>query len=298
MERTHMLQNIENYLLTGDLSDTTRAAYRRTLVMMLAEGVTFGADAPDAMQLHDWLTSRSWSNAMQRQALAAVRGFVRHQYGANHPALQLRIKRHQTPPQRTLTADQADQLYQTFDTSQHKGRRDIAMYSLMLDCGLRAAELCSLQLRHVHLADQYLQVRRKGGTWHQVHYDVHTALDVDAWIGVRSVLVANWLASGQISTDPGALFCGIGGSKPGTPITTSGLRVIVRYWGQRIGIKLSPHDMRRTSATLAAEAGASDQMMMVQYGWQDASMVRRYTRRLTSRRFADRYSPVRQVRDS
>ena len=64
------------------------------------------------------------------------------------------------------------------------------------------------------------------------------------------------------------------GLKPG------GLQKIVEGWGLRLGVRLSPHDLRRSFATLATIFGAPSRVVQAAGRWSDIQMVERYTRGL------------------
>lgn len=121
-------------------------------------------------------------------------------------------------------------------------------------------------------------------------FSMITTLDVDNWLSSRE----NHAKQGV-----GTVFVGIGGRTPGRPLTRDGLRVIVREWGERAGLgePISPHAFRRSGATIGAENGASDQLLMQQFGWTSPQMVRMYTKRIQIRLFAENYSPVTKIRN-
>jgi integrase len=92
----------------------------------------------------------------------------------------------------------------------------------------------------------------------------------------------------DIVNNTDAVFVGVGGSKPGQRLTTSGLRVIVRKWGDGAGLgQISPHVFRRTFATLATIGGAPSRMVQLAGRWSRIEEVERYTRALTLDRFYD-----------
>jgi len=65
-------------------------------------------------------------------------------------------------------------------------------------------------------------------------------------------------------------------------MTRSGLYDVVRDAFVAAGITdkvFSPHDLRHTSASHAADSLSESQMMAL-YGWKDASMARHYTRQV------------------
>jgi len=58
------------------------------------------------------------------------------------------------------------------------------------------------------------------------------------------------------------------------------LQGMVKRWGLGIGIKLSPHDLRRSFATLSTLFGAPSRVVQVAGRWSTIEMVERYTREI------------------
>ena len=63
---------------------------------------------------------------------------------------------------------------------------------------------------------------------------------------------------------------------PGKRFTISGMRSWVLRIGKRAGIKLSPHALRRTFATLALKAGMNVFQLQGLLGHSSLEMTRRY----------------------
>jgi len=290
-----MKKKIEQYLRTRGFSVSTQKTYRWYLNQLTEIDGKDPADM-DAVDLADWLDGHTtWGGNMRYLAATTVKGFCRWLFGPDHPCLDLIVKKAKVPPGRSLTDKKVVKLYEMFTITGEgkrilKDRRDLAMLSTFLDAGLRAHEICSLRVDHIFLDDSdytYLNVQVKGGDWDEKPFSVFTALDLGTWLSVR-----DQVANPGVDT----VFVGVWGNTPGEPMTTDGLRAVVRSWGKKAGIgHISPHDFRRTSSTMAAEDGASDQVLMSQFGWSDNRMPRRYTRRLRKRKFLD-YSPVTRVR--
>lgn len=279
---------IEEFLFAQDkYSEATQNQYRYLLRLWMSS--VEDIEHFEATKFQKWLKGHGWGDNTQYVAACAIRAFIKWRWGAKHPALLYSAKRKDTPPQRTLTALEVDKLYKSFPVSDF-GRRDTAMLSVFIDTGLRASEICRLSLDYLHLDEHYLSVVVKGGKWMDKSFSVYTALDLDNWLSVR-----DYHALDGVET----VFVGIDGKTPGEPMTRDGLRVVVRKWGERAGLEkpISPHAFRRTTTTLGAENGASDQLLMQQMGWKSAEMVRRYTKMLRNRAFADNYSPVAKVRN-
>jgi integrase len=195
----------------------------------------------------------------------------------------MRVKRVDSGPQRTLTKEQVDQLLNSLNTETLSGIRNKAMLLLMLDTGLRANEVCSLQLKRLNLEERTLQVKIKGGDWGEGVFTETTAGWLDLWLKLRDRVA---------ETRTGTVFVSIKGTRPGTSITRDGLRSIFRRMGKKAGLGLiSPHDMRRTFATLSIRNGAPTRLVQIAGRWKNIREVERYTRALTASDI-DPYSPV------
>jgi integrase/recombinase XerD len=267
----------EEYLASnGSWAGETRDRYRRAINLYICEL----GDRKDlkASELGQWLDSHPWGSSMKWITLNAVKGFIRYRWGNKHPALKLKIRRKDSGPQRTLNAEQVKKLLSHFDTTTIKGKRDLAMACLMLDTGLRCSEITNIELKYVDLDNKALMVIIKGGKWGKAVFSAYTTRELIEWIIVRTG--EKWL------------FTSIGGNTPGKKLTRSGLQRIIKYWGieSEIG-ELSPHDFRRTFATLTIKAGAPSRIVQVAGRWSSIELVERYTRVLEAESI-EPYSPV------
>lgn len=272
--------DIDVFLLSGNWSDSTKIKYRRILIDFSSSFSDFQSFS--VLDFSDWLNSHPWGSSQKWIAYIAVRNFLRHFFGVSHPALTFKYKRKPSPPQRSLNLDQVKSLLLTFDTSTPKGRRDLAICSLFLDSGLRVSEVCNIDLTHFHPDDLFFDVFIKGGRWDRAIFSSYTLSCILCWLPDRSVFSV---------PDCSRLFISLGGTKPGTSLTRSGLQRIVFYWGKSIGIQLSPHDLRRTFATLATIAGAPSRLLQKAGRWSDISMVQQYTKSVETDAFRN-YFPI------
>lgn len=266
-----LLSDIESFLNEKPYSQCTRESYRYHLTKLITE--CGDIENLTVEQFRSWLFSHEWWSDNHRWvAYCSIRVFLRWRFGSNHPALALRIRRGETAPQRTLNYSEVIRLIESFDTATPKGKRDLAICCLLLDTGLRSAEICRVDLRHVNLEMQRLSVIVKGGSWKEAVFSEQTKAAIERWLVERSHIV-----------EPNFryLFCGIGGNTPGKKLTPSGLRCIMRGWAKQAGIPvLSPHDFRRTFATLSIRNGAPSRIVQIAGRWSSLEMVERYTRRL------------------
>ncbi len=227
---------------------------------------------------------RGLSDASIKQMTGAYRSFFAFALGDKSPAAAVPYPKVHRRRQRTLDAEAAMKVLASCDTSTHMGTRNLAIFTLMLDTGLRSSEVCRLQLAKVDLAKRRLVVIVKGGDEAIGIFSRTTAANIARWLTVRSECA---------QPGEGALFVNLGTDLyRGRHLTPSGLRIIFRLTGQRLGMAgFSPHDMRRTFATIAIKTGAPTRVVQAAGRWGDVSMVERYTADIAAEDF-ERYSPV------
>lgn len=258
---------IDKFLSSKSLSSSTKIKYRKAITNFL-----FSFSDPSLIsssQLENYLNSFNWSSSNQWVVFNAIKQFLSFCYGPSHPALILKIKRFPSPPQRVLTLDQVKLIFSKFDTSKPSGRRDLSMFVLFLDSGLRVSEVSNLLLNSLHIDQLYCDVFIKGGKWERAIFSEYTGSCLISWLADRSIY-----STFSCKT----IFCSLGGNTPGYRLTREGIQRIVLNWGKKIDIKLSPHDLRRTFATLATISGAPSRLLQAAGRWSDISMVEHYTK--------------------
>lgn len=270
-----MKNDLADFLASHPYSASTKRTYEDVLTRMLGE--VRDPASMTASELLDILKKSGWGNARQCVALAAMKKYLAWKYGQSHGALSAKLKRVQGKPQRALTPETALQLLASFDRHDPKGARDLAICALALDTGLRASEICRLQQADVDAEHRVLQVLVKGGQWEAAVFSDQTAAHIEHWKHFRKV------ADGQ-----GHLFTNI---LTGEGLTPEGLFAIVELWGKNIGIRLSPHDLRRSMAVIGTLNGASERSLMEMGRWKSSQMIKRYTRTLRLEQLR-KYLPV------
>lgn len=227
----------------------------------------------DASMIFEWFASNeAWKPATKYAALAAVKKFYRWKFGDDHPITRVKVRRLDPGPQRTLEKDELLDVLAAIDTTSVNGIRDLAIISLMVDTGLRASEMCNLELNRLDLKKQRLTVVVKGGGIAEKLFFDYTSACIENWLGFRPRVAS-----------PGMkyVFVAVGGKNPGHKMTVSGLRYITNKLSRLSEVgHFSAHALRRTFATLATENGAPSRVVQVAGGWKSIRMVERYTRTL------------------
>lgn len=288
---TDLEVTITEYLIAArqiGRSAATLKAYgwhlKRLAAWLEGKGIT-RTDQVTRTNLREWGASLHdrWSPPSIKLAVAATRAFfawtTEEQLIGENPATALKLPAIKRRVQRTLTAEEVQQLLDTCDDSP-TGHRNAALVSLLADSGLRSAEVCRLKTADVHLDLGGLVVIGKGGHEDRAYFGQATRKRLQTWMETRTDQAPTMLAS-------------IGGLTPGQPLTTGGLRAILRKLGQRASVPgVSPHTFRRTFACIATAAGAPSRDVQEWGRWTDISQVERYTQAFKAGRFYTKYSPM------
>lgn len=284
-------------------SERTRAAYRWHLQQLAHWLIEEHIETPAALsrrtlRRYSAAAAERWSPATHRQAIAAIKGFCTFLHAeeatAKNYADALTLPAVPTRQQRTLTAAEIRALLTAAETlDPPRAMRDTAIIALLTDSGLRAAELCKLQLDTLDLAAGRLVTIGKGDKEAPAYFGDKTRDYLKSWLVAR----LDWFRSHPDAEDSGALFVSLGGATPSAPLTPAGLRRILADLGQRAGISsVSPHAFRRAFATLLSQAGAPSRLTQILGRWSNLNMVERYTRALETEHQAhaahQRYSPI------
>lgn len=163
------------------------------------------------------------------------------------------------------------------------GRRDYAIIRILIDTGLRRAEIGRLQMQDVirRERDWYLRVTVKGGDEALSRLGYKAAKALYKYLGARSRFY------GQ---EAPALWLGTSG-----PLTPRGIAWILSRRAKEAGVKdIRPHRFRFTFTHLALASGMSEADVQQLGHWRDSKMVRHYGKALATERAHEahrRHSP-------
>lgn len=129
-----------------------------------------------------------------------------------------------------------------------KGRRDQAMFTLMLRCGLRVEEVAHLFLSDIDFKRRILFIQDGKGAKDRIVYISNDALA--ALLEYLRVRPANKVKK---------VFLVAKGPLTGQPLSIRGIQKRMEYYARKTGLRISCHHLRHTMATqmLNADAGLS-----------------------------------------
>ena len=198
---------------------------------------------------------RSNSNVTRARKVSALRQFfhyltdVTHQLETN-PAKNLSIPKLPTRMPKYLTLEQSIELLSLPESTGNYAERDYCILTLLLNCGLRRAELAGLNLNDVR-SDHTLRVIGKGNKERILYLNEACQKALEAYLPKRPVDGAK---------DKRALFYGHTKQR----ISVQGVHYIVKgYLKQIPGAEdLSTHKLRHTAATLMYQQGGVDVLVL------------------------------------
>jgi site-specific recombinase XerD len=157
------------------------------------------------------------------------------------------------PLPRSLRDHEVEKLFEAI-----KGKRDMAMFKLMLRCGLRVEEVSHLTLGAIDLKRRRIMVLQGKGGKDRVVYisqDAHEALT--AYLKLRSCYRTK------------KVFLVEKGTYRGQAISVRGIQKRIEYYAKKTRINVSCHRLRHTMATqlLNAEAEVETIQDLLGHNW-------------------------------
>lgn len=174
-------------------------------------------------------------------------------------------------PVPVLSDDAIHKLLKACEGKDLAARRDTAIIRLLLDSGLRRAELAGLKVEDVSLANGIATVVGKGNRRRDCPFGLKTAQALDRYLRARS---------GHPHAHEPDLWLGERG-----PLTHWGIDQIVRERAAEAKIgNVHLHQFRHTWAHLCQKNGMPESALMENAGWQSRQMVDRYAKSAAAER--------------
>jgi len=168
-----------------------------------------------------------------------------------------------------LERRQAERLINAPDTTTLAGKRDRALFSVLIGCGLRRSEAAALAFPHI---------QQREGRWVIVdlvgkHGRIRS-VPMPAW---AKIAIDEWSAASGIDT--GLVFRPVNKGDRVTQGSLTGncIRLALRKYTSELGLaNLAPHDLRRTFARLAHKGRAKLEQIQLSLGHSSVQTTERY----------------------
>jgi site-specific recombinase XerD len=177
-------------------------------------------------------------------------------------------KRHGVRVGNWLTLDQVERLLELPDSKTNKGKRDRALLTLLVGCGLRRQELAALRIEDIQQRDGrwcIVDMLGKGNRFRTV--------PMPSW---AKDAADEWLAAARFSTGLVLGAVNKGGSIARQGMTAQSIYEVVDAYGKTLGAPLAPHDVRRTFAKLAYKGRAPLEQIQLVLGHASIQTTERY----------------------
>jgi site-specific recombinase XerD len=163
-----------------------------------------------------------------------------------------------------LTEEEIGRLLNVCKGSDFESRRDTAIIRLLLDSGLRVAELIGIELQRLDFEQDVVIVLGKGRRQRAAPFGNRTGEALRRYLRAR--------AKHPLATATDALWLGRLGA-----MTGSGVRQMMERRGREADIEgLHPHRFRHQFAHQWLAAGGAEQDLMRLAGWRSRQMLGRY----------------------
>lgn len=260
MQMTHVIINFRRHLKRRNYSKHTVKYYLNIIKQyVIWLDVPLEAASPDKIDMYiDYLLRKRMNPASINLYLAIIRvfyGYLKYEEKIDliNPVNRKRRLRVPRPLPRSLRDQEVEKLFTVI-----KSKRDMAMFKLMLRCGLRVEEVSHLTLGAIDLKRRRIMVLQGKGGKDRVVYisqDAHEALT--AYLKLRS----RYRTKNVFLVDKGTY--------KGQAISVRGIQKRIEYYAKKTRIDVSCHRLRHTMATqlLNAEAEVETIQDLLGHNW-------------------------------
>ncbi len=202
-------------------------------------------------------TSRNNSSVTRARKASAIRGFFKYisdkmNYISSNPVSQLQVAPNRKKLPKYLTLEQSKELLAAVDGENRE--RDYCILTLFLNCGLRLAELVSLNLTDFDLENKTLKVTGKGNKQRMLYLNKACTDAISVYLAVRP-------HDAIVESDRNALFI----SRLKKRMGRQAVQLMVYGYLKKIGLNgdhYSVHKLRHTAATLMYQYGDVDVLVL------------------------------------
>lgn len=268
-----------NYNWPDDITAITTNHLREFLVYLRETPHRFNSKCPRAMKPINSTTVQKYYRALS----ALFNWSINEGILETSSLVKIKVPRAEKKVVKSLIHSEVTQLISSFlDT--FEGIRNKAIILILVDCGLRLGELLNLKILDINMEQQLLKVDGKTGE-RVVRYGATTGKALKKYLKIRTRVDGNndslWLTS------------------EGITLKDSSVETLFIKLAKKTGIRVHPHLLRHTFATMWLKNGGDSLMLQRLLGHTTLMMTNRYCQAVGCYDAVEshrKYSPVDNLR--
>ncbi len=197
-----------------------------------------------------------------------------------HPFQRIHTPKRSLPINEPLSADEIRRIFDSQSIKTLTGLRNRALFAVLLDTGLRLAEVAAMDVADLDWKFGHVKVTGKGAKERRVRMGSTTMAAVDRYLRARArVRDVPWLWDGRT----------------GERLREAGISSLHSVLGAALDIHLHPHRFRHTNAQSLLSSGMDRESVRELLGHADLQTLRVYTRATDTERALEahrKHSPM------
>lgn len=248
METNELLKEYQDELIRQDKSDNTIASYMldlKAFIKWYGESTGEGIEKLIALDLKDYrgfLMTNGVKVSTVNRKIASINKFLEwlNTKGILDKQLKLKQIKRSTSEQQFKGLDSKELKALRKEVHRNGNKRDIFMFELLINTGIRVSELCDIKLNSIEISERkgILSIIGKGMKQRTVALNKDVREAYEEYMKVRP------------STNSDYLFVGQRGQ-----LTRNGVFKTLKKYAERVGIEVSPHCLRHSLARHLLESG-------------------------------------------
>ena len=271
------VESFLNYLMVErGLADNSICAYRDDLRQFASYLSCLGIIRTEDIKrehirdhLHD-LFAAGKSSATLARHITAIKGFCRFLSAekriVHNPALLIDHPKKAAYLPQVLSPPQVEKLLELPDISTRLGQRDKAMLEIIYACGLRVSELLSLTLYDINANLGFVRCIGKGEKERIIPVGKLALQALEVYLADTRPALLKKQKTPQLFLN-----------HHGRRMTRQGFWKIIKAYGRRIDVEITPHTMRHSVATHLLANGADLRVVQEFLGHSDIGTTQIYT---------------------
>ena len=245
-----------NYKWPKDISAMTTQHLREFLAYLRETPHRFNSICPRAMKPINNTTIQKYYRAIS----ALLKWSINEGILETNNLAKIKVPRAEKEVVKSLIHTEVNQIISALDNT-FEGIRNKAIILILVDCGLRLGELLNLKIIDINMEQQLLKVDGKTGE-RVVRYGSTTAKALKRYLKIRT----------RIDGSNDSLWL----TDKGVTLKDSSVETLFIKLAKKTGIKVHPHLLRHTFATMWLKNGGDSLMLQRLLGHTTLMMTNRY----------------------